>query len=439
MRGVFIALVCLAAVGGSVGQPLNSNPGLPPSATATGMAPQKIVELAVQQLSPQFNESDFLNFLINTECLEARFDSYASFGTDMHPSLVGPTGGPIQGARRANLSTEILAFVQEVARDEVGHVRLMREALGAEAIDCPTIDVTAGFTALMNAAFNTTNATWDPFQDDIHFVLSMFALEEVGSTGDQGVTMFMNNITRRDATAGLAVSAGYQAAADRYILWTKRNETVGEYPFNVTVAEAFEKISNTRGALTGAADIDQPLLYLEGINIVPTDGNGVTFARTPQQVLNILVAGNPSGKGGFFPNGVNGKINMPTPLDPTVPAELLAAANAPYTVVYAQNEVADALEIVPPGGKPTAAAAAPSGAAVQAPAQVPAAAAGVAAAAATDGASATSAPAAGAPAPGPSGLISGLPTIPDTISGALAPAAEAVQQRSSSTGGRKMV
>ena len=36
--------------------------------------------------SPQLFESDFLNFLINTECLEAPFDSIASFGVEMHSS-----------------------------------------------------------------------------------------------------------------------------------------------------------------------------------------------------------------------------------------------------------------------------------------------------------------------------------------------------------------
>lgn len=31
-------------------------------------------------------------------------------------------------------------------------------------------------------------------------------------------------------------------------------------------------------------DDDQGLFFDGGINIVPTDGNGVTFSRTPQQV-----------------------------------------------------------------------------------------------------------------------------------------------------------
>ena len=47
------------------------------------------------------------------------------------------------------------------------------------------------------------------------------------------------------------------------------------------------------------------------VNMVPTDIRGLTFDRTPQQILNILFLGNPAAKGVFFPNGVYGAINSP--------------------------------------------------------------------------------------------------------------------------------
>ena len=47
------------------------------------------------------------------------------------------------------------------------------------------------------------------------------------------------------------------------------------------------------------------------INNIPTDIRGLTFSRTPQQVINIYCLGNPSGISPFFPNGFVGAINRP--------------------------------------------------------------------------------------------------------------------------------
>lgn len=52
--------------------------------------------------------------------------------------------------------------------------------------------------------------------------------------------------------------AGMQSAADRFILWERRNESVPE--FNTTLAGAFEKLSAYRDSLDGKVKIDQPLL-----------------------------------------------------------------------------------------------------------------------------------------------------------------------------------
>ncbi|GAQ87523.1 hypothetical protein KFL_003580160 [Klebsormidium nitens] len=260
-----------------------------------------------------YTDFDLYNFLVNTECLEAEFDSAATFGVPLDPLLQAGGSGAI-GARRANISADILPFLQETARDEAGHVRLIREALGPLASPCPLVNISAFGTFFANA-FNTTYPTaFDPFANSVNLVLAIWSLEEIGATGDKGVAVLLQNATLRDGAAGLAVSAGYQASSQRFYLWQNRDVIV--QPFGVSVAEVVQAISNYRDSLDGPANVDQGLFFAGGINIVPTDGNGVTFSRTPQQVLNILTCGAPDGRGCFFPDGVNGRINLPTPLGP---------------------------------------------------------------------------------------------------------------------------
>lgn len=97
-------------------QPSGTNIGLPPSATATGLAPQILPAEAVTQIQNKLNftNTDLMQFLINTECLEATFDSYGAWGVPMHPALTGGGPAPI-GGRKANLSPEMLTWVEEAS------------------------------------------------------------------------------------------------------------------------------------------------------------------------------------------------------------------------------------------------------------------------------------------------------------------------------------
>lgn len=262
-----------------------------------------------------FTDRDVLNFLANTECLEATFNSFAAFGAGLPASL---KPGEVIGGKRASLSEEVQSWAEEVALDEQGHVRMVREVLGADSsVPCPTLDLAGGFTAYFDNALNKTSSPpFDPFKNDVNFLLATFSLEEVGATGDKGCILLATNPGVANAISGLATSASYQSGVDRHFLWQRRNETVPEY--NMTVQEIVLAISNYRDELDGAPETDQALLNgnpnfiavpSRNINLVPTDIRGLTFSRTPQQVLRIVTLGNADSKGGFFPNGVNGKIN----------------------------------------------------------------------------------------------------------------------------------
>ncbi len=67
------------------------------------------------------------------------------------------------------------------------------QVLGNRSVPCPTVNLTGGFQQWMDAAIAqypptanlTYNGTFDPFADDVSFLVSMWTLEEIGQTGDK--------------------------------------------------------------------------------------------------------------------------------------------------------------------------------------------------------------------------------------------------------------
>ncbi|MBQ0925605.1 hypothetical protein [Saccharopolyspora endophytica] len=76
----------------------------------------------------------------------------------------------------------------------------------------------------------------------------------------------------------------------------------------LALIEGANKISAARGQLDNGKDED---IEVDGkANIVPANGNGIAFGRTPGEVLNIVyLTPGAATKGGFFPSGVNGELN----------------------------------------------------------------------------------------------------------------------------------
>lgn len=244
---------------------------------------------------------DVLNFALNLEYLEAEFYMLAAFGQHLSPDdQTGTVGaqGPVYGGRKVAFKDKfVMEYAREIALDERAHVRFLRSALGSAKIAQPLIDLAHGFNKLAHAAGLVTGSEiFDPFLNDTNFLLAAFVFEDVGVTAYHGAAPLLTNPAYLSAAAGILAVEAYHAA----IIRTKLYE--------MGLQLQAQKISDLRRALSGAND-DQGVVNPPFANIVPTDANGIAFARTTTQVLNIVYGGGAANGYLFFPNKVNGTIS----------------------------------------------------------------------------------------------------------------------------------
>ena len=171
-------------------------------------------------------------------------------------------------------------------------------ALGDAKVAQPTIDLKNSFTSAAQAAgLIGPDDEFDPFADEVSFLLGAFIFEDVGVTAYKGAAPLISNKTFLEAAAGILAVEAYHAGIIRTRLYDR-----GQF-------DAVEAISGARDSLDGSTDLDQGIGGPDEANLVPTDQNGIAFSRSAGQVLNIAFL-NPESvtRGGFFPKGVNGAI-----------------------------------------------------------------------------------------------------------------------------------
>lgn len=208
-----------------------------------------------------------LNFALNLEYLEAEFYSYATTGQGIPANLTtgSVAAGPTTGGRQVALSGVVLQVAQEIAADEIAHVVFLRQALGAQAVAKPAINL---------------NALGIGFGSEAEFLTLARAFEDVGVSAYGGA-------------AGLITSPTFLVAAARILA------TEAYHAGNIRLQVV------QRGAPASAVDaLDQPPT---SNNFFPTDSNGLAVVRTPEQVAAIVRGANAAG-GAFFPNGLNGAV-----------------------------------------------------------------------------------------------------------------------------------
>lgn len=261
------------------------------------------------------SDFDVLNFALQLEYLEAQFYSFAARGTGLAADLLTGSGiqGNVRGGRRVTFSDTLVGqYAREIAADEVAHVRFLRGALTNSAVAQPTIDIdvtpTSAFSNAARAAgLIGPGQAFDVYANDENFLLGAFIFEDVGVTAYKGAAPLITSPVLVEASAGILAAEAYHAGLIRTVLYARGIQTPATH-------QATEAISNARDSLDGPADLDQGVAttgsaFGPASNIVPTNDAAIAFSRTAGQVLNIVFLTRQAAvMGGFFPNGLNGRI-----------------------------------------------------------------------------------------------------------------------------------
>ena len=259
---------------------------------------------------------DILNFALNLEYLEAEYYVRGVAGVGLANGLANGTGtlGGVNGGTLVPFNNPVFAQIAtKIAQDEQSHVAFLRSALGSAAIARPLIDLAGGFQGAAVAAGIATAATpFNPFANEVNFMLGAFALEEVGVTAYAGAAALISNPAYLSAAASILAVEAYHSGAIRGLLsqtaagvGTPADVAMGaSIPFATQAIATLQ--SQASGALTSIGIVNPATGQFQ---ISTRDGNALAYRRTTTQIINIVENGSgASHRGGFFPNGLNGTI-----------------------------------------------------------------------------------------------------------------------------------
>ncbi len=258
-----------------------------------------IVQRPSPVLAQDISDEDIFRFALNLEYMEAEYYLRGTTGKGISADDAGADAGEVVGGKQVPFEHDpIRLFLEEVAKNELAHVRYYRKTLGKDAVDRPAIDFDAGFAAVAKAA--GLGDDFDPFGSEMNFVLGGMLFEDVGVTAYAGAAPLIKKKEFLAAAARILAVEAYHMGMARSQLYE-----MGEAAWNAANA-----VSDARDKLDGREDLDQGIRVDGEANIVPSTPDALAFTRTPQQVLHIVYLTDKEGvsEGGFYPNGMNGNI-----------------------------------------------------------------------------------------------------------------------------------
>ncbi|MBA3729198.1 MAG: ferritin-like domain-containing protein [Sphingomonas sp.] len=259
------------------------------------------------------------NFALNLEYLEAEYYRRGVLGEGLPSELTGPDPGAVIGGRRVAFRTAWIAeMFAEITDDETNHVRFIRRTISSSPlveINRPMIDLQSSFRTLGMQAGLGPN--FDPFADEESFILGAFIFEDVGVTAYAGGADLIADDDSIEAAAGILAVEAYHAGAIRATIAEMGPRMVAAADGISRARGAAESPNNrrpNRTAVVTSVPKEQPIsageVFPGEVVISPTDSQGRSFPRPPQDVLNIVFMNSDkeAKRGGFFPNGVNGVV-----------------------------------------------------------------------------------------------------------------------------------
>ncbi|XP_061352767.1 ferritin-like catalase Nec2 [Gastrolobium bilobum] len=263
------------------------------------------------------SDVDLLEFPLNLEYLEAEFFLFGSLGhgLDVVAPHLAEGGPPPIGARLANLDILVKDVILQFGLQEVGHLRAIKSTV--RGFPRPLLDLsTASFAKVMDSAFGRPlHPPFDPYANEINFLLASYVIPYVGLTGYVGANPLLQTATAKKLVAGLLGVESGQDAVIRALLYERRSLKV--LPYGISVAEFTNRISALRDRLGNTGLKDEGLVVPRGQgaegrvsgNILSADRDSLSYPRTPQEILRIIYGtGDEHVPGGFHPHGASGRI-----------------------------------------------------------------------------------------------------------------------------------
>ena len=179
-------------------------------------------------------DTDILNFALNLEYLEGQFYARAVTGQGLPASLLtgtGTQGGVNGGATVPFTNTFYADLAANLALDEQNHVAFLRSALGSAAGAQPLIDLAGGFQGAAAAAgILGPGQVFNPFADQISFLIGAYIFEDVGVTAYAGAAALIQNKTYLSAAAGILSVEAFHGGVIRSALAQAGGDLVDERP-----------------------------------------------------------------------------------------------------------------------------------------------------------------------------------------------------------------